>query len=102
GVYLVLKGPYTIVTAPNGSQYVNTTGNPALAKGGSGDVLTGMILAFVMHSASLQEGISNAVYLHGQSADTLVQTAHSTLDVLATDVIATIPTVLHSFLEQHH
>ncbi|MYL66063.1 NAD(P)H-hydrate dehydratase [Bacillus hwajinpoensis] len=102
GVYLVLKGPYTIVTAPDGSQYVNTTGNPALAKGGSGDVLTGMILAFVMHSASLQEGISNAVYLHGQSADTLVQTAHSTLDVLATDVIATIPTVLHSFLEQHH
>ncbi|WP_273853800.1 NAD(P)H-hydrate dehydratase [Guptibacillus spartinae] len=102
GVYLVLKGPYTIVTAPDGSQFVNTTGNPALAKGGSGDVLTGMILAFVMHSRSIQEGISNAVYLHGQSADTLVQTAHSTLDVLATDVIATIPTVLHSFLKQHH
>lgn len=102
GVYLVLKGPYTIVTTPTGSQYVNTTGNPALAKGGSGDVLTGMILAFVMHSSSVQEGISNAVYLHGQSADTLVQTAHSTLDVLATDVIATIPTVLHSFLKKHH
>ncbi len=102
GVYLVLKGPYTIVTTPEGDQFVNTTGNPSLAKGGSGDVLTGMVLAFVMHSQSIQEGISNAVFVHGKSADTLVQTAHSTLDVLATDVIATIPAVLHSFLEQNH
>ncbi len=102
GVYLVLKGPNTIVTSPDGSQFVNTTGNPALAKGGTGDVLTGMVLAFVMHSSSIQEGISNAVFLHGQAADTLVQTTHTTLDVLATDVIATIPTVLHSFLNQHH
>lgn len=102
GVYLVLKGPYTVVTTPDGSQFVNTTGNPALAKGGSGDVLTGMVLAFIMHSRSIREGISNAVHIHGKAADILVQKAHSTLDVLATDVIETIPAVLHSFLEQNH
>ncbi|WP_270182834.1 NAD(P)H-hydrate dehydratase [Alkalihalobacillus sp. CinArs1] len=102
GVYLVLKGPYTLVTDPNGNQFVNPTGNPALAKGGSGDVLTGMVLSFVMHSNSIQEGISNAVYLHGKAADMLVQSAHSTLDVLATDVIEQIPAVLHSFLKHHY
>ncbi|WP_377891900.1 NAD(P)H-hydrate dehydratase [Alkalihalobacillus sp. R86527] len=102
GVYLVLKGPYTLVTDPDGNQFVNPTGNPALAKGGSGDVLTGMVLAFAMHTPSIQEGISNAVYLHGKAADMLVQSAHSTLDVLATDVIEQIPAVLHSFLKHHY
>ena len=102
GVYLVLKGPYTVVTSPDGCQFVNSTGNPALAKGGSGDVLTGVVLAFIMHSRSIREGISNAVYIHGKAADILVQKNHSTLDVLATDVIAAIPAVLHSFLEQNH
>ncbi|WP_347552662.1 NAD(P)H-hydrate dehydratase [Pseudalkalibacillus hwajinpoensis] len=98
-VYLVLKGPYTVVTSPDGTQFINTSGNSALAKGGSGDVLTGMILAFIMNSKSIHEGISNVVYVHGKAADVLVQSNHSTLDVLATDVIDTIPAVLHSFLE---
>lgn len=102
GVYLILKGPYTIVTDPWGKQFINPTGNPALAKGGSGDVLTGMVLAFAMHSNTIQEGISNAVYLHGKAADMLVQSAHSTLDVLATDVIEKIPAVLHSFLKHQN
>ncbi|MGX1983183.1 NAD(P)H-hydrate epimerase [Thermolongibacillus altinsuensis] len=94
GIYVVLKGPYTIVTTPDGMQYVNTTGNPALAKGGSGDVLTGMIVAFLMQHRSIQEAISNAVWIHGKAADFLVEKGHSQLDVLATDVIEEIPNVL--------
>src|SRR5699024_137350 len=43
-VYIILKGRFTIITAPTGKQAVNLTGNPGLAKGGSGDVLTGIIL----------------------------------------------------------
>ena len=94
GVYVVLKGPYTIVTTPDGNQYVNTTGNPALAKGGSGDVLTGMIVAFFMQHRSVQAAISNAVWIHGKAADFLVQNGHSPMSVLATDVMDAISHVL--------
>src|SRR5699024_1510709 len=73
GVYLVLKGAYTIVTTPEGDQYVNPTGNASLAKGGTGDVLTGLILAFMMQHSDMQSAVSNAVYLHGYAADRLVQ-----------------------------
>ncbi|HET7657313.1 MAG TPA: NAD(P)H-hydrate dehydratase [Bacillales bacterium] len=95
GVYLVLKGPYTIVTTPEGKQFVNSTGNPALAKGGTGDVLTGLILAFIMQHSCLQAAISNAVYLHGMAADRLVRNSHSSIDVTATDVIEEFPAMMH-------
>lgn len=93
-VYLVLKGRHTIVTAPDGRQTVNPTGNPALAKGGSGDVLTGIVFAFILQHEQIFDAICNAVYLHGAVADKLVRTAHSMLDVLASDVIDHIPAVL--------
>ena len=93
-VYLVLKGPFTIVTTPNGEQYVNSTGNAALAKGGTGDVLTGMILAFFMQQNDIQVAISNAVFVHGKSADLLVEEKHTPVDVLATDIIENIPRTL--------
>lgn len=96
GVYLVLKGPYTIVATPGGEQYINQTGNAALAKGGTGDVLTGLILAFIMQHDSFQAAISNAVYVHGKTADVLVRENHSPVDVLATDVIQAFPKVLRS------
>lgn len=100
GVYLVLKGPYTIVTTPDGKQYVNTSGNPALAKGGSGDVLTGIILAFIMQHDNIQEAICNAVFVHGKAADALVEKEHSPMDVLATDVIEAIPQTLFSLYKK--
>lgn len=98
GVFLVLKGPYTIVTTPQGEQYVNPTGNPALAKGGTGDVLTGLILAFMMQYEHVQPAVSNAVYLHGTIADDLVRQNHSPIDVLATDVIEAFGQTMHRFL----
>jgi NAD(P)H-hydrate epimerase len=94
GVYLVLKGPNTIVTTPDGKQYVNTTGNAGLAKGGTGDTLTGIILAFIMQHDSLQEAISNAVYVHGKAADVLLDQGHTMMDMLASDVISALPAVL--------
>lgn len=97
GVYIVLKGPYSIVTTPTGSQFVNTSGNAALAKGGTGDVLAGMILAFVMNHSNLQEAVSNAVFAHGKAADVLVAEHHSMRDVIATDVIDALPTVFRTF-----
>ncbi|MFV8830055.1 NAD(P)H-hydrate dehydratase [Alkalihalobacterium sp. APHAB7] len=94
GVYLVLKGPFTIVTTPRGEQFVNPTGNAGLAKGGSGDVLTGMVLAFIMQKASIQAAISNAVFVHGKAADLLLEGQHTLTDIMATDVIEKIPNAL--------
>lgn len=96
-VYLVLKGKYTIVASPEGEQAVNPTGNPALAKGGTGDVLSGMILAFMLQHKNLFPAICNAVYLHGAVSDQLILKGHSQMDVLASDIINGIPMVLHDF-----
>jgi ADP-dependent NAD(P)H-hydrate dehydratase / NAD(P)H-hydrate epimerase len=86
-VYLVLKGTYTIVTAPDGTQLVNTTGNPGLGKGGSGDVLSGILLAMLMQHEDPLEAIANGVYVHGRAADVLVEDTHSQQDLLATDLM---------------
>lgn len=93
GVYVVLKGAYTIITAPSGEQAVSLTGNPGLAKGGSGDVLTGLTLAMVMQKQSIFEALCNACYVHGKAADMAVEDRHSSYDLLATDVIQSISQV---------
>ncbi|WP_183163964.1 NAD(P)H-hydrate dehydratase [Alteribacter keqinensis] len=92
---VVLKGPYTITSTPEGEQWVNTSGNPALAKGGSGDVLTGMILASVLQHSHKIEGILNAVYVHGHAADQLIH-ERDELGVTASDVINQLPRAFHS------
>ncbi|WP_373895143.1 NAD(P)H-hydrate dehydratase [Virgibacillus sp. CBA3643] len=86
-VYLVLKGKHTIISAPDGRQAVNTTGNPGLAKGGSGDVLTGIILAQVMQKQGIFQALCNACFIHGRSAELLVEEAHTHHDLMASDVI---------------
>jgi NAD(P)H-hydrate epimerase len=69
GVTLVLKGHDTIVAGSDGSMYINTTGNPGLAKGGSGDVLAGIIAAFHAQGINSVDACICAVYLHGLAAD---------------------------------
>ncbi|MBP1950649.1 NAD(P)H-hydrate dehydratase [Virgibacillus litoralis] len=86
-VYVVLKGKFTIVTTPSGKQSVNRTGNAGLAKGGSGDVLSGIILAMVMQKQSIFEALCNACFVHGKSADILVAEENSVYDLMASDVI---------------
>ncbi|WP_416148584.1 NAD(P)H-hydrate dehydratase [Salipaludibacillus sp. HK11] len=95
-MYVVLKGPFTIVTTPVGEQWVNTTGNASLAKGGSGDVLTGMILALVLQQHSVIDAICNAVHIHGKLADKMIET-HDIFSVKASDLIHSLPRVLRSY-----
>jgi NAD(P)H-hydrate epimerase len=84
---LVLKGWRTLVAHPDGRVAVNTTGNPALAKGGSGDILTGIVAALLaQHPDSVREAVEAAVYLHGLASDLVAQTMDEK-SVLATDVI---------------
>lgn len=87
GVTLVLKGWRTLVAHPEGSLGVNTTGNPSMAKGGSGDILTGMVAAMLgQHPKQLAEAVEAAVFLHGLAGDfaCLAQDEHT---VLATDTV---------------
>jgi len=68
GCILVLKGHRTICAFPDGSAYVNTTGNPGMARGGSGDVLSGIILSLIARLPT-KEAVLAAVWLHGRSGD---------------------------------
>lgn len=69
GVILVLKGHGTVTAFPDGDAFVNTTGNPGMAKGGSGDVLAGMIAGLVPQLGELKKAVPAAVFLHGKAGD---------------------------------
>jgi NAD(P)H-hydrate epimerase len=69
GAIVVLKGAYTAVCSPNGEVYFNSTGNPGMAKGGSGDVLTGMICALLAQGYPALDAALLAVFVHGMSGD---------------------------------
>jgi NAD(P)H-hydrate epimerase len=86
-VTLVLKGWRTLVAHPDGTIGVNTTGNPALAKGGSGDILTGIVAAMLAQwPENVAEAVEAAVYLHGLAADFAAKKMDEKC-VLATDVV---------------
>ena len=87
GVTLVLKGARTLIAHPDGRVAVNTTGNPGMAKGCSGDLLTGLIAGLMaQHSAHIAQAVEAAVYLHGLAAD-LALRAGDEHTLLATDSI---------------
>ncbi len=69
GCVLVLKGPATVTASPDGRVYINTTGNNGMAKGGSGDVLGGMVLSFLGQGMEACQAAALAVYLHGLAGD---------------------------------
>lgn len=98
GIYVVLKGPETIVAEPDGALWVNHTGNSGLAKGGTGDVLTGIILAFIGQSKDIQPAVSNAVYMHGYAADYLIEQGEAIEAVTASKVINTLSTSFQSII----
>jgi NAD(P)H-hydrate epimerase len=84
---LVLKGWRTLVAHPDGSIAVNTSGNPAMAKGGSGDILTGIVAAMLAQfPGDVARGVETAVYLHGLAADFAAR-AMDEHTVLATDTV---------------
>ena len=69
GVYLVLKGHRTVVAAPDRRVAVNSTGNSGMAKGGSGDVLAGMILSLLGQGCKAFDACCAGVWLHGRAGD---------------------------------
>ncbi|HBQ20523.1 MAG: NAD(P)H-hydrate dehydratase [Deltaproteobacteria bacterium GWA2_38_16] len=98
GVYLVLKGAGTIIATPSGKTYINSTGNPAMATAGMGDVLTGMITSFIAQSVNIEGAIILAVYLHGLLADQWVAKTKATRGLMASDIIHALPHALEDIL----
>ena len=68
-VHVVLKGHRTLISSPEGRTFVNLTGNPGMATGGSGDLLTGMIAAWFAQLLDAEAACKLSVYLHGSAGD---------------------------------
>ena len=88
---VVLKGHRTLVAAPNGNVWVNSTGNPGMATGGTGDILTGMVAGMIaQHPHQPFEATALAVYLHGFSGDIAVRSVGES-SLVATDLVRFLP-----------
>lgn len=90
GCVVVLKGHGTVTALPNGKAFLNTTGNCGMAKGGSGDVLGGMILSLIGQGIHPVKAAVAAVWLHGRAGD-LAAADKGTYGMLPTDLIEQIP-----------
>lgn len=83
----LVKGAFTAVVCPDGQVFFNTTGNPGMATGGSGDVLSGIILSFMAQGYTAVQAAVAGVYLHGLSAD-IALTEESEESLLAGDIVS--------------
>jgi hydroxyethylthiazole kinase-like uncharacterized protein yjeF len=88
---VVLKGHRTLIAAPDGTVWVNPTGNPGMATGGTGDILTGMVAGLVaQHPQQPLEATALAVYLHGLAGD-LARDVEGENSLVATDLLRFLP-----------
>jgi ADP-dependent NAD(P)H-hydrate dehydratase / NAD(P)H-hydrate epimerase len=89
-VTVVLKGHHTIIADQAGNSYINKTGNPGMATAGSGDVLCGIIAAFIGQKLDIFNAAKYAVYIHGLAGD-IAAKEKSQISLIASDIIDTIP-----------
>jgi NAD(P)H-hydrate epimerase len=94
-VVLVLKGSPTLVGEPSGIVYLNPTGNSGMAKGGSGDVLTGIIASLVVQGCSTIDAARLGVYLHGLAGD-ITATQKTQRAMIAGDIIESLPSAFQT------
>ena len=88
---VVLKGHCTLIAHPDGTVWVNTTGSPGMATGGTGDILTGMVAGMMaQHREQPFEGVVGAVYLHGLAGDVAGETVGEQC-MVATDLVKALP-----------
>jgi NAD(P)H-hydrate epimerase len=89
-VSLVLKGAVSVIAMPDGTVALNPTGNPGMASGGTGDVLTGITGAFLARGLAAADALVAAVYLHGLAGDVAAERMGEEA-LVARDVIASLP-----------
>ena len=97
-VHIVLKGAATVIAHPDGSAYINPTGNPGMASGGMGDVLTGVLAGFITQGFTPEAAAHASVYLHGAAADTLSKTV-GPIGYLAGEVMNAIPAEIKKLMK---
>jgi NAD(P)H-hydrate epimerase len=90
GCFLVLKGAPTIIFNPAGEAIINSSGNPGMAKFGTGDVLTGFIAGMIAQSESIEEALIASVYLHSLSADLLIP-EKTVYGITSLDILENLP-----------
>ena len=95
GVITVLKGAYTVVAMPSGRVYINVTGNEGMATAGSGDMLAGMIAAFLANGIYPENAVLAAVCLHGAAGDKTASKL-GVRSILASDMIEQLPYIFSS------
>lgn len=108
GVYVVLKGSRTVIASPAGRLMINVTGNPGMATGGSGDVLTGMVASLLaqqqlrsaraLSDRETARAVATAVCWHGLAGDCAAATTGQ-LSLVATDILKLLPDALKLLLE---
>lgn len=86
-IYIVLKGAHTCISTPEGNCYFNSTGNPGMATGGSGDVLTGILTALLSQGYTSLEASLLGVFLHGLAGDVALGGKISMESLIASDLI---------------
>lgn len=96
---VVLKGHATVVASYDGARYVNDTGNPGMASGGCGDVLTGMIVGLLGQGLSLFDAACLGVYLHGLAGD-LAAKERGEIGLLASDLLEKIPHAIRQYQQR--
>jgi NAD(P)H-hydrate epimerase len=96
-LYVVLKGHRTIIATPEGHVFINPTGNAGMATGGTGDVLTGMIAAWLAQLLDAEAACRLAVFLHGAAGD-LAEAEEGQVGLIATDLLAHLGPALNRLI----
>jgi NAD(P)H-hydrate repair Nnr-like enzyme with NAD(P)H-hydrate dehydratase domain len=95
---ILLKNQYTFIALPEGDILINPTGNPAMAVGGMGDVLSGMIAAFLAQGYTAKESAILATYIHGKTGDVLNQEM-GMYSIPPGQLMLLLPEIIQSFCE---
>ena len=95
---VLLKGQRTLVGVPGGAVWVNPTGNPGLASGGSGDILTGLVAAFWAQGVQAGPAAALAAFVHGAAADLAVRKT-GVLALAAADLLPRLPEAMRRLEE---
>jgi hydroxyethylthiazole kinase-like uncharacterized protein yjeF len=99
-IYVILKGHRTIIATPEGHVFINPTGNPGMATGGTGDVLTGMIGAWLAQLLDAEAACRLAVFLHGAAGD-LAEEGEGEIAMTASDLLAQVGRALAGLTVNH-
>lgn len=98
-IYIVLKGAWTTIVTPEGDCFFNTSGNPGMAVGGSGDVLTGILTALLAQGYSPLDSCKIGVYLHGLAGD-MASYQKGEIGMTAGDIVEAIPQAWQALIPQ--